>query len=252
MTLRANVGAYMSSHPVTIGAEDDLETAHSIFADYRLSLLPVVDGHGRCVGVLSKTDLASREAPEAKLVHELMTQGRYAVHGNDGIGEAAALVVAAGIHHAVVVDGHDRTVGVLSTVDVVRALADSRQEALVSEVMTQEPVTFDPAEDISTALSELEDGGYTTALVLNGGHIAGYVTRLELSLADPDDRVDSVMHARVELVSPDATVTEAARRMVEAEVRLLAVMDSDNELVGLVTTTDLTGYVAALTTERAL
>jgi CBS domain-containing protein len=47
----------MTLDPVTVGVDATVETAEQLLAAYRISGLPVVDGAGQLVGVLSRTDL---------------------------------------------------------------------------------------------------------------------------------------------------------------------------------------------------
>jgi CBS domain-containing protein len=57
--------------------------------------------------------------------------------------------------------------------------------------------------------------------------------------------VGEVMTSPVETVTEGLTATEAARRMREHSVRRVPVLDGD-ELVGIVTTTDLAHYLPRL------
>ncbi len=56
--------------------------------------------------------------------------------------------------------------------------------------------------------------------------------------------VDEIMKAPVTTIGEEDTVREAARRMVDKNVRGLPVVDPKGELVGIVTKTDLTQYFA--------
>ena len=51
------VADVMTMDPVTVGVDATLEAAEQLLAAYRISGLPVVDGAGQLVGVLSRTDL---------------------------------------------------------------------------------------------------------------------------------------------------------------------------------------------------
>jgi CBS domain-containing protein/RNA polymerase-binding transcription factor DksA len=52
-----SVGDLMTHSPETLGPYDTLETAAERMADRRIGCLPIVDGGGRLVGILSETDL---------------------------------------------------------------------------------------------------------------------------------------------------------------------------------------------------
>ena len=54
---RMAVGDVMTTDPVTVDVDARVEAAEQLLAAYRISGLPVVDGAGHLVGVLSRTDL---------------------------------------------------------------------------------------------------------------------------------------------------------------------------------------------------
>ena len=56
-------------------------------------------------------------------------------------------------------------------------------------------------------------------------------------------RVKEVMSEPVITISPDTSIKEAARRMMESKIGCLPVVEND-QLVGLVTETDILRYVA--------
>jgi CBS domain-containing protein len=105
-------------------------------ADAHVSGLPVVDRSGNLVGVISTTDvLASEEESEDQetraavfndiSVRELMTPRPATIGPHATIKEAAQLLLSADVHRLFVVDG-DRLVGVISTTDIVRAVANGQ------------------------------------------------------------------------------------------------------------------------------
>ena len=54
----------MSKHVVAVNPSDSLHEALELICENRVSALPVVDGHGHCVGILTTSDLI-------ELTHEL-------------------------------------------------------------------------------------------------------------------------------------------------------------------------------------
>lgn len=66
--LDLRVASAMSSHIVTCGVYDDISTAESIMRARQIRRLPVVDGTGAMVGILSLGDIA-RHGHVARRVH---------------------------------------------------------------------------------------------------------------------------------------------------------------------------------------
>lgn len=52
------VGTAMAHHVIAIHADDSVETAEHLMADNQIRRLPVIDGNGKVVGVVSLSDLA--------------------------------------------------------------------------------------------------------------------------------------------------------------------------------------------------
>ncbi len=86
-----------------------------------LDALPVVDADGRAVGIVSKTDLL-RPWPAAATVFDGMTHAALTVSEGAPVSEAAALMVAHGVHQLPVVDGDGRVVGLVGSLELLRWL----------------------------------------------------------------------------------------------------------------------------------
>jgi CBS domain-containing protein len=124
----------MTLDPVCVGVEDDLETAERVMRERQVSGLPVIDGHGSLVGVVSRTDLVGdgsrlaanllRRRPSGLRVGELMTSPAVTVPMTESVVEAARVLRDARIHRVVAIDDQGRPVGVLSSSDYVALVAD--------------------------------------------------------------------------------------------------------------------------------
>lgn len=121
------VSKYMTTSPHTIGTDQTLELAHQIMREHNLRHLPVLEG-GRLVGLISDRDLHLVETlrdvdPRSVKVEEAMSQSVYAVEPDAPLDEVALELAEHKYGSAVVVQNH-KVVGVLTTVDVCRALHD--------------------------------------------------------------------------------------------------------------------------------
>ncbi|HHH10830.1 MAG TPA: CBS domain-containing protein [Sorangium sp.] len=73
-------------------------------------------------------------------------------------------------------------------------------------------------------------------------HLVGIVAASDIKAAwgrGFDGRCDEVMTSRTSAVHPDAPVREAIARMLADDVRSLPIVNADNRVVGIMTTTDL-------------
>jgi CBS domain-containing protein len=143
----------MATDLVAVNPSDSVSEALRLLVENRVSALPVVDTHERCVGVLSATDLlqlalqlgGELEALNAsegldhellldKLEHtgfstqtvqEAMTPSAVTVHAESTLVAAAAAMTRNRVHRLAVVDGKSKLLGLISTMDIIRALAET-------------------------------------------------------------------------------------------------------------------------------
>ena len=97
---------------------------------------PVRDGDGNLVGVVSEADLLEARGPgqedvvdEARgddCVANAMTPALVAVGPNEPVDEVVALMVSHAVRRVLVLDDQGRLAGIITPIDVLRALADGR------------------------------------------------------------------------------------------------------------------------------
>lgn len=132
-TRHTAVGDLMALEPIVVRADAPLSEAAKLLERHHISGLPVVDGAGSLVGVISQTDLIRARTTEhlwanwpGLAVRHLMSSPAITVHRDETIGEAARLMEHNQIHRLVVVSDTDELlpIGVLSTSDIVRLIAE--------------------------------------------------------------------------------------------------------------------------------
>jgi CBS domain-containing protein len=141
----------MSKHVVAVNPSDSLHEALDLICENRVSALPVVDGHGHCVGILTTSDLIDlthelddelqnlgrvndskpqwlieqlAKALGSERVSEQMTPDVASVHPEASVPEAAALMLRNRVHHLPVVDKGNRLQGIVSTMDILGVVAE--------------------------------------------------------------------------------------------------------------------------------
>jgi CBS domain-containing protein len=128
------VADLMAIEPVVVSVDATVEEAERLLSAYRIHGLPVVDGNGHLVGVLSQTDLfevshmrlgsSVRGHPSGIRVGALMSSPAVTVPITASLVEAARVMRDAYVHRVVAIDDDGRPVGVLAAFDFVTLAAD--------------------------------------------------------------------------------------------------------------------------------
>ena len=135
----------MTARPITARPDMRLDEARDLLLSRRLSRLPVVDGQGRAVGMLSVTNLVATgharridsppqqqpkvpasPPPEGLHVGDVMKSHVVFVPESASVAQAAEILVAHGLHGAPVTSPAGVVVGFLSSSDVLAWLAGLR------------------------------------------------------------------------------------------------------------------------------
>ena len=144
----------MSATVITIPHDMSLRGAARLLAQANVSGAPVVDAVGRCIGVLSARDFvgwAERGGPASRrdggtgdcfctawqvmdddalptdVVARFMTADPVTAEPTTPIGTAAQMMIDARIHRIIVLDRRDRPVGIVSSTDILAAVARAAQ-----------------------------------------------------------------------------------------------------------------------------
>jgi CBS domain-containing protein len=123
---RFTVDRFMTKNPVAISSDRTLAEAHRLMRDKGIRHLPVIDD-GRLVGLVSQRDLYLLETlqgvdPDEERVEEAMTDEPFTVRSDAALEEVATAMADNKYGSALVVDAGS-VVGLFTTVDALRALA---------------------------------------------------------------------------------------------------------------------------------
>lgn len=292
----APVHDVMTREVRTVKADTPLAEAVELLLGKVYRALPVVDKAGRVVGILTEGDLLAkskllaasvqRELTEAELAGELqrlrqagqtvsavMTPNPITVTSQTTLTEAVRLMVEHDIKRLPVVDEQGRLSGMVSRINVLRALAQPPvaelprpnpppgQHVRVGEIMlTNVPAVLVDA-PLSDVVGRLVNSAQRRVVVIDAnrrvvgiitdgdlikrattteraGLLQSLVSRLPLSQADSlhlsQRTAAEVMTGQVITVSPDTSLPEALRLLLTHQIKRLPVVDSQGRLVGLV------------------
>jgi CBS domain-containing protein len=127
MLAKIAVADFMSRHPVTVNLDADVSAAIKTLLDHKITSMPVVDEHGKLVGIFSEKDgmkivlEAAYNQGMAGKVREFMTPDPILVGAEESLVDVAAKFQNTPIRSfPVLSDG--MMIGMISRIDVLRAL----------------------------------------------------------------------------------------------------------------------------------
>jgi CBS domain-containing protein len=126
------ISEVMTKNPICIGAGLAIHEVAKVLLARGISGAPVIDEMGKPIGVVSKTDLVREHSrsPETNGNHprstarDIMTPVAFTLPAGAPISQAAALMAFEGIHRLPVVSQSGEVVGIVSSIDVLRWIAE--------------------------------------------------------------------------------------------------------------------------------
>jgi CBS domain-containing protein len=117
-------------------------------------------------------------------VGDLMSTAVVTVRDTDAIGIAEAQMKLGAIRHIPVVDQKQNLVGILSSTDVLLALAKGKKSIRVGETMSRNPVTVTSDTPVHEAIELMLEHRFASLPVLGtDGHLMGIVTDTDFLIA---------------------------------------------------------------------
>ena len=116
---------------------------------------------------------------------------------------------------------------------------------LVSEYMSKTPVTVRNNENYDLAFDIMENRNmHHLPVVDKDNQVVGIITKRDLQLAarffkEAPAEISEVMHTPVLTIAANASLSSAAKKMIENRIGCLPVISDDKHVKGMLTETDL-------------
>jgi CBS domain-containing protein len=141
----------MTTKVLTVRSSTQLKDAAALLTKHGISGLPVVDGEGRVLGVLSEGDILYKETGAkdkpgffdrllavppigldlklaARTVGEAMSAPALTIGPRRPVTDAATVMIEEGVNRLPVIDDEERLIGIITRADLVRAFVRSDAE----------------------------------------------------------------------------------------------------------------------------
>ncbi|BCY17040.1 MAG: CBS domain-containing protein [Chloroflexi bacterium] len=262
---------WMSSPVKTISPDTRLFDARKMMDAEKIRALPVMKD-GKLVGIVTRRGLLRTDIPALNenawttdvdlkdaVVEEIMTKNPITVPASGPLPKAARVMLENKITAIPVVDDNRAMVGIITTSDIFRfilaELPDLKLDLRARDYMTSHVVTLGPDDSLLEAHRLMGAERIRALPVVEDGQLKGIITRTDLlsndnsrflsrnnqeeSLKVLTNSVSQIMITNVITITPETTLLDAARLMLENKFHSLPVLDAEKKLVGILTESDL-------------
>ncbi|RLG13953.1 MAG: hypothetical protein DRN66_03225 [Candidatus Nanohalarchaeota archaeon] len=123
----------------------------------------------------------------------------------------------------------------------------------VSEIMSDKPIAINTYETVQKAALIMRKNNISGLIVARGKFAVAMVTLKDIAikvvteaLSSRNVKVKDVMSSRIITAQKDETLTEVAKRMISNDISRIPVLDKNDNILGIVTKTDLLRVMPAL------
>jgi CBS domain-containing protein len=246
------------SSPVSVVRDTDrLAVIQDELAKLGFSAMPVTDRSGAMIGVISRTDLlrVGRLRPlngnrrrvlslPDSAARDVMTPTVEIVATQAVLGEVARRMLRQNIHRLYVSDDR-KPVGVVSTKEIMFAVALARIATPIAELMHEGVVSVRAGDSVALAIDRMAASHHRGVVVLEDRWPVGVFTQTEAMAArdaSPTDRVDSWMSPRVISLPLALPACYAAEQIAAARAHCALAVD-DKGTRGVLTGIDFARFV---------
>jgi len=253
--------------PVTIDKDQRLSHALDLLEKKRVDRLIVTEGN-EVRGILTYADIADRLGVSKVVavsigrlhVSSAMSETVISVKPDDDVADVAQLMVDRGMSGCPVIDDEKGLVGVVTKRELL-PLMMKFDDIKVKELMTSGDILqANPVERLIKARMDLLTAGYSGMPITDGHRVIGLLTErlvaramAKFSEEVPDKhranqirllRVADAMLSDPPVVKDEDSIAKAAQIMIDTNLNTLPVVDSEDRLVGIISTTDMARFIA--------
>jgi CBS domain-containing protein/ribosome-associated translation inhibitor RaiA len=253
--------AIMSKHLVVAEKEEELSEVLGRMKKHKIHEIPVVS-RKRLLGIVSYETLMKRKnIPLTTKVEKIMSLPPR-ITMEERLPEIAEALMVGG-HRALPVTSDSKVMGIISRMDIVKAMRDLKElkNTKLEKIMTPSPHCIREDDDILEARNLMKSlDERSIPVVDDSGRLTGVIGHndlVELFMRAKDKRksrvergtelnleVKGVMRRPPIFLSPESMVIEAVRLMLKNEISSVIVVE-DRKPVGIVTQVDLLELVVS-------
>ncbi|OHE58324.1 MAG: hypothetical protein A2Z47_02320 [Thermodesulfovibrio sp. RBG_19FT_COMBO_42_12] len=242
------IHSIISRDIITLGPKEFLRIAVEKMNFHNVSCVVVVEDK-RPVGILTESDIVRLVCNNTDLdltrLQSVMKGPVVAVSEEAEISEVANLMVVNDLRRLVVVDSGYNITGIVTQTDIIKNL---KIESFISfreveQIMKREVISVGEKDSLPKAIEFMAKNRISCVPVVEYNKPLGMITEHDITKAilmnRVSDNVKGVMTTPVLTVNGEVNLFDATRLMEENKLRQLVVVDTEGNVIGIVTLSDI-------------
>jgi diguanylate cyclase (GGDEF)-like protein/PAS domain S-box-containing protein len=250
------ISSIMSREVVTLGPKESLLSAVEKMNSNNVSCVVVVE-EKKPVGILTERDIIHfisnniTLALDVTIVQSMMKNPVVSVSETTDILDAANLMVTNNLRRLVVVDGGNNISGVITQTDIIKNLSIDFFISFrkTEQIMKLEVISVGKKDTLPKAVELMAKNKISCVLVIENSKPVGIITERDVTRAIAENKaskvIEEIMTSPVFTADKNISLYDAARLMEENRLRRLIIVDSNDNVIGIVTQSDIIKNIRA-------
>jgi len=242
------ISSIMSRDVITLEPKEILMSAVEKMNFNNVSCVVVVEDK-KPTGILTERDIIQIIGHNINLnvtrLVSVMKSPVIAISEEIDIPEAANLMVINSLRRLVVVDGEHNIIGIVTQTDIIKNLSiDSFISFKKAEqIMKRKIISLGRKDTVSAAVELMIKNHISCVLIIEDDKPVGIITERDItkSIAENNilNNVEEIMNFPVFTADKDINLYDATKLMEKNKLRSLVIVDSEGDVIGIVTKSDI-------------
>ncbi len=183
----------MNKNPPYVTTKSTISETAKVLRDEGVGGVPIIDDNEKVVGVVSENDLTDyMPSPANAKVRNFMSQNVVTLEPDVFLNEAMEKMISKGFRRIPIVSNGELE-GIITSVDILNYFGkgkifenmstENATEAMhveIKEIMTKDPISVSPEEDIGEVANKMKKVGYSGLPVTENDELVGIITERDI------------------------------------------------------------------------
>lgn len=254
LMLANNIQSIMTREVISLQTGTPLKEAITQMSSKNISCI-IINQDSRPLGIITERDLLKIAAQDKDInqlkVEEAMTAPIKTVSHNMDIYQAAVYLEKHHFRRIVIVDDEGKLLGLVTQTDLKNHLGAAYYVTFkpLSSIMTTDVITAEHNENLLQLIQRMNRHNISCIVICKNLQPIGIISERDVThLLDTPEKIhhltaEEFVRAPLITIPCQTTIYEAAKLMKDNNIRRLVVMGSQNELIGVVSESDIVKHL---------